>query len=161
MACRVFISLRICENSDAAAETLWNALEAAGISAFLCGGTLVGGNIAADIAGALDACELFVVIGTEGYGMQGDSSFSTREELEFAVGRSIPIFLIKRCDDFADPLTNLYLPANMLHQTWAPHTRMPADIVKDVRAKLEAGPPAGAKPRRAPAAVDPQAWEQM
>jgi hypothetical protein len=40
------------------------------------------------ISGALDACELFVVIGTEGYGMQGDSRFSTREELKFAVGHA-------------------------------------------------------------------------
>jgi hypothetical protein len=159
--CRVFISFRIHED-DGAAETLWNALEDVGISAFLCGGTLVGGNIAADIANALDACELFVVLGTAEYGKQGDSSFSTREELEFAVDHSIPIFLIKRCDEFEDPLTRLSLPARMLYVRWDPGMRsLPIGLVDEVQAKLDAGPPAGAKQRRAPAAVDPRTAEQM
>jgi hypothetical protein len=137
--CPVFISLRLNEDEDHAAVKLRDALEAVGISCFLCGGALVGDDIAAEIAGALDACELFVVLGTEGYGMQGDSGFSTRQELQFAVSCNKPIFLIKRCDDaFADPLTRLYLPENMLYQVWRPHTDLPKEIIADIKTKLEA-----------------------
>jgi hypothetical protein len=108
MACRVFISLRLCESNEWEINQLKEALEAAGISVFLCGATPVGGNIAADVANALNACELFLVLGTEHFGVQGDTNFSTRQELEFAVGHGKPIFLIKRCDEFKDPLTRMY-----------------------------------------------------
>jgi hypothetical protein len=100
-------------------------------------------NLAAEIASALDACELFVVLGTTGYGEQGDSRFSTREELEFVVSRRKPICLIKRCEAFADPLTQMYLPASMLHQVWDPLTDMPEDLVDNIKAKLAALLPIG------------------
>jgi hypothetical protein len=138
MAHRVFISVRLCEDSDHAAAKLKEALRVAGVSAFVCD-PLVGDDIAGDIARALDACELFVVLGTEGYGTQGDTWYSTREELQFAKDRRKPIFLIKRCDAFfADPLAQMCLQGNLLHTTWYPHTSMPKDLVADIRAKLEA-----------------------
>jgi hypothetical protein len=136
--CRVFISLCLSEDCDGAAVRLRDALQTAGISTFLCN-SLLGDDIPAAIANALDACELFVVLGTEGYGKQGDTGFSTKQELEFAIGHSKPICLIKRCDEFAAPLTRLYLPAGMLHQLWPPHTCMPPDLLGNVMAKLEAG----------------------
>jgi hypothetical protein len=135
-ACRVFISFRLGED-DGTAIKLKEALEAVGISCFLCD-PLVGDNLAGMIAAALDACELFVVLGTESYGEQGDTRFSTREELQFAVDHDKPIFLIKRCDEFADPLTRLYLPANMYYQEWQPHTPVHEGLVEDIKAKLEA-----------------------
>jgi hypothetical protein len=135
-ACPVFISFRLGEDDGTAIE-LKEALEAAGISCFLCN-PLVGDNLAAMIAAALDACELFVVLGTKGYGEQGDTRFSTREELQFAVDHDKPIFLIKRCDEFADPLTRSHLPASMFRQEWLPHTNMPQDLVDNIKAKLEA-----------------------
>jgi hypothetical protein len=135
---RVFISMRVSENrADGAAAQLMDALEAVGISCFVCGGTPVGDNIAADIACALDACELLVVLGTEEYGTQGESQFSTREELQFAVDHDKPIFLVKRCDEFADPLTRFHLPASMLCVEWAPFTGMPLDLVDKIVSKLE------------------------
>jgi hypothetical protein len=138
MACRVFISLRLIEDCDHAAVKLKDALEDAGIPTFLCN-TPVGDDIAEEIAHALDACELFVVLGTEGYGQQGDSSFSSREELQFAKDHRKPIFLIKRCDAFADPKTRLHLPDSMMYQLWQPHTEsMPEGIVENIRAKLAA-----------------------
>jgi hypothetical protein len=96
-------------------------------------------NLAAIIAAALDACELFVVLGTKDYGMPGHSRFSTREELEFAVSHNKPIFLVKRCDEFADPLTQMYLPASMYYQEWPPGVpAVPEGLVADIEAKLEA-----------------------
>jgi hypothetical protein len=136
-ACPVFISLRLSEDDGDAAK-LQGALEAAGISSFLCGGALAGDNLAEDIACAVDACDLFVVFGTKGYGEQGESRFSTREELQFAVDHDKPIFLIKRCDEFADPLTRRYLPASMTHVEWQPLTPMPVGLVDEITAKLEA-----------------------
>jgi hypothetical protein len=137
---RVFISVRLSEDGDHAAAQLKDALEPVGISAFVCD-PLVGDNLAEDIACAVDACELFVVLGTRGYGVQGDTRFSSRDELEFAVGRKKPIFLIKRCDDFADPLTQMYLPASMFHQVWPPAARLPDGLVDDIVAKLATIPP--------------------
>jgi hypothetical protein len=139
---RVFISVKL-NQDDGAAVQLKKALEAAGVTVYLCN-PRPGDELAGEIAGALDACELFVVLGTEFYGEPGDCSFSTREELEFAVGHSKPIFLIKRCDEFADPLTRLYLPAGMFHQLWSPHTDMPEGLVDDIRAKLNAPRAVGA-----------------
>jgi hypothetical protein len=153
-AYRVFISLCLSDDSDSAAVKLRNALEAAGISCFLCN-SLLGDDLADDIARALDACEVFVVLGTEGYGKQGLSRFSTKQELEFAVSHGKPICLIKRCDAFADPVTRMYLPASMLHQLWYPHTDMPAGLVADISAKLEA-----AAARAAAEESDPAVWQQ-
>jgi hypothetical protein len=135
-ACRVFISVRLSEDGDGASLRLREALEAAGISCFLCGGALAGDDLATDVACAVDACELFVVLGTMGYGKQGDCSFSTREELQFAVDHCKPIFPIKRCDEFADPLTRLYL-ANLRYTCWEPYTPIPEDLVDNIKAKLE------------------------
>jgi hypothetical protein len=140
MSHRVFISFRISDD-DGAAVKLKDALEAAGISAFVCG-SLLGDDIAAAIANALDACELFIVLGTVLYGTQGDTGFSTRQELQFAVDHHKPICLIKRCSlkhplAFQDPLTRLYLPASMLFDVWPPGERMPENLVDDIRAKLE------------------------
>jgi hypothetical protein len=139
MACSVFVSVRVNEEAgEDAANKLKDALEAAGISCFVCGGALPGDELAAQIARALAACELFVVLGTIGFGQEGETRFSTREELQFAVEHNKPIFLIKRCDEFADPLTRLYLPASMAHQVWDPCTDMPEDLVGKIKAKLEA-----------------------
>jgi hypothetical protein len=139
----VFISYRINEN-DGAAVKLRDALHAAGISAFVCD-SLPGDDIAAPIANAVDACELFVVLGTAGYGKPGDCKFSTREELQFAVAidHGKPFFLIKRCSladplTFEDPLTRQYLPDNMLFDVWPPYNPIPKDLVEHIRAKLEA-----------------------
>jgi hypothetical protein len=127
MAHCVFISSLLCEDSDGAAAQLKEALEAAGISVFVCED-----NDRDDTARALDACELFVVLGTEGYGTQG----TTSEELQFAKDRRKPIFLVKRCDAFlVDPLD---LPASMLFAEWPSSTDMPEDLVVNIRATLEA-----------------------
>jgi hypothetical protein len=136
---RVFVSLRLSEDSEHSASQLKEALEASGISVFLCN-PLVGDNLAAHIANAVDDCELFVVLGTEHYGVQGDSAFSTREELQLAVDRRKPIFLIRRCDAFKDPLAQMYLPGSTFHQLWPPSTPMPQDLVDNIRAKLETIP---------------------
>jgi hypothetical protein len=138
MAHRVFISFRIHEDSDGAAVQLRDALEKAGISSFLCGDQTVGEDLAAHIAAALDACELFLVLGTKGFGGEGASVFSTRQELQFAMGHRKPIFLIRRCDDaFVASLTRFYLPASMLHVEWQPLTPMPKDLVGSIKAKLQ------------------------
>jgi hypothetical protein len=114
----------------------------------VCGATLAGDDLAGDVARAVDACELFVVLGTENYGVQGESSFSTRQELQLAVDRRKPIFLIKRCDEFADPLTQMYLPASMMHREWYPSTAMPEDLLSDIVAKLAAGGSGGGARQR-------------
>jgi hypothetical protein len=137
---RVFVSLRISEDGDRAARQLKEALEAAGFSVFLCN-PLVGDNLAGDIATAVGDCELFIVLGTEHYGVQGDSAFSARQELQLAIDRRKPIFLIKRCDAFKDHLAQMYLPASTFHVRWDPHIAMPRDLVDNIRAKLEAIPP--------------------
>jgi hypothetical protein len=137
---RVFVSLRLSEDGDHAASQLKTALEAAGISVFLCN-PLVGDNLAVDIARAVGDCELFIVLGTDGYGVQGDSPFSTRQELQLAVDRCKPIFLIKRCDAFKDPLAQMYLPASTFHQLWQPHMFMPRELVDNIKEKLETIPP--------------------
>jgi hypothetical protein len=131
----VFIALRLCED-DGAACHLKDALEAAGISAFLCGDTSVGNDIAVDIARALDVCELFVALGTKSFGVQGDSSMSTRQELLFAVNNNKPIFLIKRCDEFEDATAREYL-SDVVHHEWHLLTDIPGDLVDNIKTKLD------------------------
>jgi hypothetical protein len=131
---RVYISVHPSEDGGTAVQ-LKEALGACGISAFVVGED--GDHTIADIACAIDACELFVVIGTRGYGMPGNASFSTRQELQFAVDKNKPVFLIKRCDKFEDPLTRANLPDSMLYQPWDPFTDMPGHLVDTIRAKLE------------------------
>jgi hypothetical protein len=150
MSCTVFLSLRVHED-DGGAVRLRDALEAAGVSVYLCD-PLAGDELAAEIAVALDACELFVVLGTRSYGMPSDCKFSTREELQFAKDHRKPIFLIKRCDEFADPLTRLYLPAGMCYRLWPPLTDIPEDLVDEIVVKLAAGPQ---EPPRAAQDLDP------
>jgi hypothetical protein len=147
-ACSVFISVRLSEDEDGAATTLKDALETARIPTFLCGDRArPGDDIAEGISRSLDACELFVVLGTEGFGKQGDTHFSTREELSFAMGCRKPIFLIKRCNEFEDPLTKMYLPAAMLYVEWPPRTPMPETLVDEIRDKLEALRAGGSVPQ--------------
>jgi hypothetical protein len=151
----VFISFRISENDDHAAFQLKDALEAAGVSVYLCD-PQVGDDLAATIANAVAACELFVVLGTAGYGTQGYSRFSTREELELALERRKPIYLIKRCDEFADPLTQMYLPASMMYQQWAPYMPLAVELVEDIKAKLESRAPQQAGHATDPLQLDAQ-----
>jgi hypothetical protein len=134
---RVFISVRLFEDStDNASVQLKVALENAGVSCFLCDINSVRTSLPGAISQAMDDCELFVVLGTRGYGKQGDSTFSTREELQFAMDHRKPIFLIKRCQEFEDPLTRMSLPAGTPHVPWDPATDFPANLVNDIRVKL-------------------------
>jgi hypothetical protein len=137
MACPVFISLRLKED-DGTALTLKEVLKEFGVSAFLCN-PLVGDELAEDISNAIDACEVFVVVGTRGFGEQGDSGFSTRQELLYAVGRRKPIVLIQRCDEFAHPLIKFYASTCLLHVRWEPGTRMPPELLECVLGALELG----------------------
>jgi hypothetical protein len=135
----VFISVRADEDNGAAVK-LKDALDAAGISTFL----RTRDSLFVDIVSALDACDLFIVLGTQGYGKQDleDQRFSTQQELQFAANHRKPVFLIKRCNKFEDPRTRMCLPESRVHFEWLSNddNNLPSDLVDNIRAKLRTVP---------------------
>jgi hypothetical protein len=124
--------------ASTAAEQLKAALRLRGITSFVSHLDSTGCNIAEDVVAELSGCELFVVLGTETFGMKTDTPFSSYNELEFACDLKKPLFLIKMFDgDFAEPMTLFRLPKATPFLVWPPSTNLPAAVMDGIVAKLD------------------------
>jgi hypothetical protein len=146
---KVFISLCFGEAMKEA-KVLKAALEARGISAFLCA-VPEGDSIASAVADAIDACRLVVVMGTQTYGKDTGIGFSTFQELQFIIDEKKPMFLVKMCERFELSLTRLRLGGDICYAPWAVGAALPAGLVDRVIQKLDgtAAPVVIAPARRA------------
>jgi hypothetical protein len=131
---QIFISLRFAE-AGKEAEALKSALEARGISAFLCA-VHPGGDICREVVNALHGCQLAIIMGTRTYGKDTGAGFSTFEELRFIHGQKKPFFLIKMCERFEEPETTFRLDSSVSYFQWFSGRPMPNDLVPKILEKL-------------------------
>lgn len=134
MTYQIFLSLRQAE-AEKEGKLLKNALEAKGISTFLCA-VDPGGDIKREIVNALNECHLAIILGTRTYGQDTRVGFSTFEELRF-ICKEKPFFLIKMCDTFEEPETRFSLPDSVSWFPWTPGSPMPKDLLSKIVTKLE------------------------
>eukprot|EP01040_Poterioochromonas_malhamensis_P014918 gene14918-16605_t len=134
MTYQIFLSLRQAE-AGKEGKLFKNALEAKGISTFLCA-VDPGGGIKREIVNALNECHLAIIMGTQTYGQDTRVGFSTFEELRF-ICKEKPFFLIKMCDTFEEPETRFSLPDSVSWFPWTPGSPMPNDLLSKIIAKLE------------------------
>jgi hypothetical protein len=130
---QIFISVRFVEAGNEA-KVLKSALEAKGISTFLCD-VRPGGDIASEIVNALDGCQLAIIMGTRTYGKDTGVGYSTFEELRF-IHKRIPFFLIKMCDEYDLPETTFRLGDAVSYFPWNPSSSMPDDLVNQISERL-------------------------
>jgi hypothetical protein len=133
MSCQIFISLRFAEAGNEA-TALKSALEARGISTFLCA-VLPGDDIATEIVNALHDCKLAIIMGTKTYGKDTGAGFSTFEELRF-IHKKKPFFLIKMCEQFEERETIFRLDSSVSYFQWLPGRPMAGDLVALVLERL-------------------------
>jgi hypothetical protein len=91
----VFISFRVRE-SLAETRILRDALANVGVRAYVCEEQLeVGQDWATEIFGALESCDVFVVMGTPTYGSKGMEIMATWEELSYALRYNKFMYIVK------------------------------------------------------------------
>jgi WD40 repeat protein len=134
MLYQIFISLRFAE-AGPEAEALKQALEARGISTFLCA-VHPGGDIAREIVNALHGCQLAIIMGTRTYGKDTGVGYSTFEELRFIKDDRKLFFLVKMCERFEEPETRFRLDSSVSYFQWFPGRPLPEDLVPKILEKL-------------------------
>jgi hypothetical protein len=134
MSYRIFISVRF-EEAFKEAEALKTALEARGISTFLCA-VHPGGDIALEIVNALRNCQLAIIMGTKTYGKDTGIGYSTFEELRFIHGQKKPFFLVKMCEKFEEPETIFRLDSSVSYFQWLSEHPLADDLVDKIIEKL-------------------------
>lgn len=129
--CDVFISLRFAESLHEA-KFLKSALEKEGLSVFLCA-VPNGLDIKEEIVRQMHGCVIVVIMGSRTYGLDTGSSFGTKQEMEYVVGRKKrkPFFLIKMCVEFEVPQTDFNFPESIMYSVWYPGEPMPEGLVND------------------------------
>jgi hypothetical protein len=135
MSYRIFISVRF-EEAFKEAEALKTALEARGISTFLCA-VHPGGDIALEIVNALRNCQLAIIMGTKTYGKDTGIGYSTFEELRYIHEQRKPFFLVKMCNRFEVEETIFRMGNSVSYFLWLPVCPMPGDLVPKILEKLE------------------------
>ena len=88
--CDMFCSFRL-EETFPLAEALKGALASHGISLFVCA-VPAGESIAKQIAHNLMQCKMALILGSETYGKETNSSFSTYRELTVIMDEKKPFF---------------------------------------------------------------------
>jgi WD40 repeat protein len=134
MSYQLFISLRFAEAINEA-TALKTALEAKGISTFLCA-VEPGGDICTEIVNALHDCQLAIIMGTKTYGKNTRAGYSTFEELRFIIDELKPFFLVKMCGKFEERETRFRLGSSVSYFLWTPGHPIPADLVTKIVEKL-------------------------
>jgi hypothetical protein len=137
--CDVFVSFRFTETFPLA-EGVKKELEKLGYTTFVCA-VPVGDSIAKQIARNLAVCRLVVVLGSETYGQETKSPFSTYNELEYILADHKPFFLVKTCDAFTEHYAKVFLPTTIAHYPLRIDPKnpgfVPEDLVKRIVKKLE------------------------
>eukprot|EP00043_Microstomoeca_roanoka_P024983 m.7224 g.7224 ORF g.7224 m.7224 type:complete len:884 (+) comp5125_c0_seq2:974-3625(+) len=144
MACpparfRIFISMKFQEARDEALA-LKSALQQRGISTFVCD-DIPTAEMARSVISAIDTAELVVILGTETYGAETSSTFSTHDELAFIINQRKPFYLVKLCDRFVEAGTRFWLPTSLPCFTWKHPSKVrsviPPHLLEDILRKLE------------------------
>ena len=76
-----------------------------------------------------------IIMGTETYGKQTDSSVSTYHELHYINDDKKPFFLIKMCSQFLEPYTRMVLHKDVSHFPWTPGQPIPPDLKERILSK--------------------------
>ena len=127
----IFISTRFREPIKSQALELKAHLERAEISTFVIS-VAPGGDIKKEVVGKLSTCRMAVILGSEDYGVKGQTTFGTPEELNFILENDIPFFLIKTCHDFQDATTKFSLPKKTAYFPWSEGASVPGDLVQEI-----------------------------
>ena len=91
----LFVSFRFKETLSLALA-LKETLDKQGLKTFVCA-VPVGEDISKQIAKALAECKLAIILGSETYGQETESFFSTYNELAFILAEKKPFYLVKTC----------------------------------------------------------------
>jgi hypothetical protein len=134
MSYQIFISFRFTEGGNEA-NALKSALEAKGISTYLCA-VLPGGDIPREIIAALHGCQLAIIMGTKTYGTNTGVGYSTFEELRYIHEQKKPFFLVKMCQKFEEQETIFRLGNSISYLEWVCGRPMPEDLVIKILQKL-------------------------
>ena len=102
-ACDIFCSFRL-EETLPLASALKEALAKRGLRLFVC--TEPAGEC---ITTNLIGCKMALILGSQTYGKQTASVFSTYDELETIADSKKPFFLVKTCAHFTEPSALLHL----------------------------------------------------
>ena len=130
---QVFVSFRFTE-AHSEAMALKHALEARGLPTFVCNEE-PGADLQDAIATALTGSKVQVLLATRTYGKKTSELFSTRQEMNYALGQGNP-FLIKMCDEWEDPATRVALGEHTMWTMWTPGSPMPGDLVDRILATV-------------------------
>eukprot|EP00854_Cymbomonas_tetramitiformis_P021762 gene21762-26176_t len=146
----VFISYRVPE-CQKEAKQLDGALKERGLRCHLSTNQfedllLSGGdNWASHIFSAIDACTVFVVMGSATYGQQAATPrgelLATWEEINYAKRNYKPIFLIKLCGHFALPDVEALLSGCRHTRVWDPRENLDTAVVEDLVQLLQGNSP--------------------
>lgn len=136
----IFISLRFAEALEEA-KALTTALQTVGCSVFLCA-VPEGDSLLEIVSRALSNSTLAVILGTRTYGQKNSQAlFNTFQELTFILEQKKPFFLVKMCEKFSEPHTQLLLSTAISHYPWLPKTEaerrsVPPQLVLNILTKL-------------------------
>jgi hypothetical protein len=135
----VFISFRVKESLKET-KMLRDALAAVGVKAYVCEEQLeVGQDWATEIFGALESCEVFLVMGTPTYGAKGMEIMATWEELSYALRYNKFVYIVKLFDGRYEQVRARGLLDNKQFKFWPPKSDSPPQgIVEEIAKKVDA-----------------------
>jgi hypothetical protein len=132
------ICLRFFE-AFAEASALKYGLQCAGIHAFLCAAEEKRCGMTEEISSSIVRAPFVIVLGKSTHGKRA-SELSTYKELQLVVERQRPIFLVKLCENFDEPLAQFTLPLTIAQFTWLQDpensVNVPAGLVQQIQSKL-------------------------
>ena len=133
----VFISLRIAE-AEVEGEALYAALLARGCSVFISTADVhSGGDLMKEISENLEGCLLVVILASQTYGRDTNTSFSTYHEFHYVIDEKKPFVLVKMCDEWEEAHVKLALGKRTLYTQWTPGQALPEALVEEVVGKVE------------------------
>jgi hypothetical protein len=116
----IFFSFRLNESMDEA-EKLKAMIERTrpDVKCFLSGGgrNPNGTNIGIAIPTALKNAKMAIIMGSETYGKKTASNCSTFEEMDYIL-RKKPMFLLKMCEEWEEPQTDVMMGSHFLSKKW-------------------------------------------
>eukprot|EP00286_Rhodomonas_abbreviata_P009190 CAMPEP_0181321532 /NCGR_PEP_ID=MMETSP1101-20121128/18742_1 /TAXON_ID=46948 /ORGANISM="Rhodomonas abbreviata, Strain Caron Lab Isolate" /LENGTH=418 /DNA_ID=CAMNT_0023429379 /DNA_START=58 /DNA_END=1315 /DNA_ORIENTATION=- len=134
----VFISLRYVEASTEA-DLLKAELEKKGLKVYICDPN-PGDDMLEEISREIEGATLRVIMGSETFGEQTQSTFSTYEELQSILRlhkqKKMGFFIVKMCDEFKVATTRVSLPSNLSYIKWSAGHPMPDNLVQILSDKL-------------------------
>jgi hypothetical protein len=128
--CDVFISLRYCEALDQA-TLIKTALAEHHINAVIIDAEN-GEDIDKKIVSSIDKAKLCILMGSKQYGLETNSTFNTKQELQYILSEKKPYFIIKMCDRYELSTTRLKLNDAILYYPWTDAGPIPSDLIPKI-----------------------------